>query len=458
MGPKLLEQAKCASDARDWYTGKERGRELYKETNELAQNLAEHGPEPDDAESQPLAIVLAELEMEAGEAFENLDDLSKYKKGQSLKVTDRFLERALIWQIESGLGMTLDAMLGRDALVRMGLDPGSGGEDGFAVWNVDNQERREADPVLESFLDEGTFLSAVVDTLTLTERDENGELTGSDKKTGDLTSDDGVAFGVAHFTNPTDLLEFIELVGQWDEKPAEKETSEVGGEPKSKRTGQEILERIFGTSDIDELKKDLLLDIEWSARNNTYMAALVEAGKIEMLIEFLRDPQVKPLQFEMLRVEVGADIQTHQGRFGGKADLTVGSAALIACLGNSSSNGLDKVGSTHIIKDAQKQAGELYLSGGSEEDGYKIVAKAIWIEGFTKMLDGHHVTQNYSPEEWEKKINDLLNAKLVSLSEKKKATAISKKGPLHRLRRLLHLLNAFGEHWGDSYSQTESKL
>jgi len=207
------------------------------------------------------------------------------------------------------------------------------------------------------------------------------------------------------------------------------------------------------------------------------MAALVEAGKIEMLIEFLRDPQVKPLQFEMLRVEVGADIQRHQDSFGGKANLTVGSAALIACLGNSSSNGLDGIKETKLEK-AQKQAGELYLSGGSEKDGYKIVAKVIWDEGFDRMLKGQRVTQNYSPKEWEKKIKKLQEPDVDTsgqetkvdtsgqetkdegaiLSEDAGKEAISKKGPQHRLRRLLHLLNTFGEHWAAPYTRTSAKL
>ncbi|MDX9721013.1 MAG: DUF4157 domain-containing protein [Myxococcota bacterium] len=439
MAPELLNEAGVSKEAKCWYTGN--GATLFKKTNTMATELRDSRLQAEDPGSQPIVAILAELELSEKEAFGNLSSVSDYKPGMKLEVTDTFLERALLWQLEARLGLALDAQLGTSALVHMGLDPGEKflGNENYSVWNADNLEKGEVDPAVQELVDDGSFLGGAVDVITLG---------GTDKRTGDLTGDDGITFGMAHFTNSSRLKEFLELVSQ---QPGSDE-AELDVEP----LGERILQAHFGTADLEELTTTLLLDQEWPSLNNLYLAALVQAQQLEPLLSFLRDPEVKRLQFERFRSSCESRISTHRETFGGQ-DLTVGSAALIACLGNSSNNRLEKVEASAELEVKQTQAGLLYLDSDSGSTEYKTVAKLVWQSQFDNLNKGEEVRSFDARQAWHAEIDALVAATKIT-EELGKVLKPTSSGPTHRLRRLLCVLKTFGSTWGKPYTATTGAL
>ena len=440
MAPDLLAESGMGAGAGAWY--KENGATLFKQTGKLAEAPQDNGPEPENPKTQPVAVILDALDLEAADAFTNLSDIDSYHRGKKLEVTDKFLERALLWQIEVKLGLDLDAKLGPSSLVYLGLDPGTKfkGKENYSIWNSDNLESGEVDDVTQEAASEKTFMGGVVNTITLG---------GKDKRSGDITGDDGIAFGIAHFTHPTDLLDFVEFVARSSKKPDDGQQDSADSQP----SGSQILEEHFGSSEIEALKTELLLDKTWPKLNNIYLAALSEAGKTDALIGFFRDEAVKRLQIEHLRGDAVADISTYRGGFEEGGILTVGSAALIACLGNSSSHRLADVEGKNL-EAKQLNAGELYLDGGGESPGYMKVAKLVWEKQFGKK--GGTIKTYYSPEEWTRLAEKLEKDGEITFNERDKA--IEAKGPQHRLRRLLNVLNNFGSKWDKTYTDTKGSL
>jgi len=239
--------------------------------------------------------------------------------------------------------------------------------------------------------------------------------------------------------------------------PQDAEAAQAAGEVAKVASGAAILEAHFGSSELEALKTDLLLDKTWAKLNNTYLAALSEAGKIDALIGFFHDDAVKRLQVEHLRDDAEADIRTHKSTFEEGGTLSVGSAALIACLGNSSSNGLADVKKSDVGK--QLLAGNKYIEGGDEKLGYLKVAKYVWQEQFKNI--GGSITTYGSKGQWyalaeNLTITDEKPSNLLIEKEADEAKEVS--GPQHRLRRLLHVLKNFGPNWEKDYSSTRGAL
>jgi len=102
----------------------------------------------------------------------------------------------------------------------------------------------------------------------------------------------------------------------------------------------------------------------------------------------------------------------------------------------------------------QLNAGELYLDGGGESPGYMKVAKLVWEKQFGKK--GGTIKTYYSPEEWTRLAEKLEKDGEITFNERDKA--IEAKGPQHRLRRLLNVLNNFGSKWDKTYTDTKGSL
>jgi hypothetical protein len=434
MSVELLAQSGKAEAARKWYKGN--GAKLFKQAAALAAAPRDNAPPLADPTKQPIAAILVALEMNAGDAFTNLSEIADYKAGMKLDVTDQFLERALVWQIDQKLGFELDAQLGPSALVRMGVDPGEKflGNECYASWNADNLESQEQDPFLVAAIADSSFFGGVIDTLTLG---------GRNKRSGDLTGDDGIAYGVAHFTGPDDLKAFLEFVS----------TAQLPSETDSAKTsGHALLDRHFGTGELALVLKNLLLDRSWGIENNLYLAALVEGGKVNQLLSFFRDPEIKRLQLEELRGDVEARVTTYRKMFDDGAPLTVGSAALIACLANSSNNGLGTMTQSGTQQQRQEAAGAQYLET-EESSEYRLIAVSLWKEGLKKPTA---VKLSYSKADWHSLIDTLQKDLTLTSDEAEEAKKTS--GPAHRLRRLLKTLDTFGSTWTNPYQGTGGAL
>ena len=452
MGPELLNQFGKGTAAQKWYA--ETGSSLYAQSSKLAKKPRDNGPQFDEPSAEPIATILDELRLSPSEAFENPSDVSKYDPKKKLQVTDKLLERALLWQINAKLGLVLDAELGASALVYMGIDPGTKQPDDKAkemynIWNVDNMEKQEVDQLTDGITKDGTFMGGVVNTISVG---------GTEKRAGDVTGDDQIAWGIAHFTKTTELAAFLEFVSSFDDHKdsdgagAMKEPSEGDSSPK----GLLAIEASFGSRDVEAVKAELLLDKTWPDINNTYLAALAQLHALDKLLGFFRDETVKYAQVEHLRGKVESDIDNsdYGGKFKEGGHLTVGSAALVACLANSSSHGLGDVEREgKSLKERQVEAGELYLAGGDEKLGYLKVAKYVWQEQYGEK--GKAKT-HYSREEWTKLAATLMKDNKLTTDERDEA--IEAKGPQHRLRRLLNVLKNFGPNWKDSYTGTKGGL
>ena len=250
MAPQFVEALDVLDEAKDFYanpfdgtkkderghserkkeqeTGAPIGPDQYaklRENEKDAANREASVSEPDGAEEtrppviardhEPFETILRELELRAQEAFVSMGSLEEYV-GQPVEVTDLFVQRALIWQIEAKLGLVLDGQLGTSSLVRMGFAPTGGA---YAIWNVNNLERGEEDEALTEQL-EGYGGDDRKDV-------EVVSVEGTEKRLGDLTGDDGITFGMAHLTAHRKLARFLVFIEErWGKQKAGEQFKE----------------------------------------------------------------------------------------------------------------------------------------------------------------------------------------------------------------------------------------
>lgn len=403
----LLEISGVKAEAKTWY--KKTAAAFFHKVQKASKRARSEGGEALDADNmdaEPLTTILQELGWESSSEEALGVSLDSFSKKSRFEASDAFIARALSWQIDQRLGLDLDALLGTSALVLMGLDTGN---KTFAVLNVDNLEKNEQEDSDDLLGQDDTMGKRLAEVITVD---------GQGKRSGDLTGDDGVAFGIAHATNPGKLGRFLDHVGT-------QAADEATGLP----AGAEVLERIFGTPDVEAIKAKLLLDRNWKSKgrnkknkqwaiDNEYLAVLARDGTLEQLIAFLRDDDIKRYQAQYAKGDWSEKITAHKKKFDGP--VSVGTAALLAAVGNSSANGLDKTlaGAEH---ERQLQIGINYLEGRPEEGTHKQDLKA-WKSAFNQ-----------------------------------RGGTINVHGK-HRLKRLLLVLQKFGAQWDNPYKNLDQEM
>jgi hypothetical protein len=241
------------------------------------------------------------------------DEVRWEDDGDGPAVTDAFIARARIWQSEQGLGLKPDGMLGRSALVRLGLNPPPGG---YAVWNADDLRSGVQDPRLRDLFLQATFLTRCLQVIT-----GNGEA----KRFGDITGDDGIAVGLQHLTGEAAVAELLELMyTQYPER---------------------FVETLFGphaaVDGIDAIRAELGLDRDEG--DNTALARIAASVHLEGFLALFRDPRFQDLQvayFSRHHLVTGLD----RGYDAAGDAATVGTMALITVVGNSNTQAVGRLG------------------------------------------------------------------------------------------------------------------
>jgi len=460
MAPKLVEQLRIAAPARDFYNNpeyvdeegktqkktekngggpagcnqyaaiqKSYGAESSK--SEASPNLdEENAPPADEAEAQrrdhePFATILSELGLSAAEAFENIKALEDYK-GQPVDVTNLLIERALVWQIEAKLGLTLDGQLGPSALVYMGLKVEGAA---YAIWNVNNLEGGETDTTLNTQL-EGYKGSDKKDIQVVS-------VDGTDKKLGDVTGDDGVAFGLGHMTKHRKLGRFIQFI---DERWKQQESGETVKD--EERLASNPLQVHFGagatytsvnaTLGIDlkdkDPKKDNAYLLQW---RDTPDPLGGKAHLLDRFLGFMADADVQRLQVPYFNEKVKNDSDN----------------PLIKAIGNSSNPDIvlaaiaalkDAMAKGEGVKDAELALGNAYIAQECEDEGpaYKVVAELAWKRAYESQSLG-----GMSEKEFWK---DVVKGAKEGTRPKLDVNADPGSGPEHRLERLLSYIRVHG--------------
>jgi len=419
-------------------SGEADGQALERAGSEDAGAVAPEDAPRTFAAGEPYAAILKELGLSADAAFDNLSELdaaindSPQKKKPTVEVSEVFVERALIWQIEARLGLTLDAMLGTDSLALMGLNTVTSA---YARWNVDNLELTKEDPALKE---------AIANLPSKRQGEVNAQTDYTHKKRlGDVTGDDGVSFGMAHFTSVGKLTAFFaHIQNHWREQqepgakiddalrmqanplqvhfgvdkaatPEEAATAAAAflGLDENEKADNAVLVRLRNTKDpTDPTGKGTLLD---------------------RFLAFCRDPDSKRLQLSFNEKKAKKVF----------AGATVGTGVMLKLIGSSSESGdavlmlrkLEKATSEEDIAKGQKEAGLLYIESGPEEAAYKKVANAAREKALEeKSLGG--LTQK---ELWSNEVD-------ITLAGEK---------PTQKLERLLNLIDIYGPTWDKEYAK-----
>ena len=323
------------------------------------------------------------------------------------------------WQSETR-GLKADGAFGRSCL--MVFNPQKfeeifgfqkDGKNNYVNTNVDNIQPSAKDSHYDQIVQNSSlshFQKEMLNVLTVD---------GTAKHFGDLTGDHGLAFGILHFTHKNEFENYLRLFygsGTKDVSQTELvlfrkqvlEPAQCGDYEKARE--------YFGLNGNDDL---------WI--KDKYYAYLEKTAKMELLIKLLRSDIGKRLQLELATRTMNNKIQTNKSKFNLSEGMTVGTAAMCAAFGNSSSACFDDIKSDELAEQ-QTQAGKAYLAGSAQKkehkEDYKKNAEANW----SSAMESLNKTNTHS---------------IHLKGELKKAS--------HRYKRMLLLIERFGSTWKDPF-------
>lgn len=423
------------------------------------------------------------------------------------------------YQREQRMGMKIDGEMGVSSLLLSKNDAddaafvkryiantqGKNAKQYYSVYNVDNLGSNEDDANYDRLINKNDKLTDF-DKRAFNTIAENGE----GKRFGDLTGDDGLAYGILHFTDKSKLKALFDLIyadetvllSHQEHLELQKWISEL-----TQCTGKEQVEEFFHVNGKEASKDPFWHSVRTnvksedkdgdgyhdklknlSNRDNIYLYNLKFEGKFDILVSLLRDERIRKLQVVQAKNLYMDGIREKGGLFekANNGKQTIGSAAIAACFGNSSDNGLSADNLKNKKADVAKEetaknnsetlsdllmmqiaAGYAYMNFRAHPAGkdssekttavqkqanavYREMGKAIWKKALIEIQ--HHSYTVLPTKDFKKLIvyaglNDAQQADLK---------AGNVKSLEHRLRRMILLLNHFYDIWDDPFDASVS--
>ena len=299
---------------------------------------------------------------------------------------------------------------------------------GYAQLNIDNVHLGERDKAYDEIKDHAglsKFQQGVLAAITVEH---------TEKHLGDITSDDGLAFGINHFTEKSTFEKYLQLFY------STKKLSTVS------QTELEQFRKSYlkNFPKYDDLSKHLSLERDdlWKG-NNKYILHLQREKKFDFVVNLLRSDIGRRLQIEHSKKTINSKIGDHKGKFTKSSKLTVGSAAICAAFGNSTNSGnLRKIQADQktSLMNVHIQAGKQYITCKNDEEGtneaYIEYVTQKWTDAMTKLHTKQKLSFTYESE-------------LAAVQKEFKDQKLS----YHRYKRMLLVIKYFKDDWHEPYSK-----